>query len=427
MVRVSRRSFTRGLGAAVIAAPFMELLSRTTRAQATQTAKRIIFWFTPNGTVHRHWRPTGDGASYDFAAGSILEPLRDHRSQLLVLDGLNFVGMRGGSHEGGMEHMLTGGGASSVDQHIASQVGGTSAFPSIELSVQTTAWGAGIQTRMAYDAAHNYVHPEDNPGAAYRRLFGGVTREPGTIDPRQAGRRSVIDLVKGELQQLQRDLGHEERVKLDAHLDALRRMEQRVGNTTMMSNGCASPIAPSLTDTQGNESFPLVGAAQMEILVAAARCELSRVLSLQWSHTVSPAIPSWAGANEGHHELSHKDDSNSAGVASFVQSERWFAQRFTDLLDTLANTQEADGSGSMLDQSVVVWSKELADGRLHNHESVPFIVAGGGNGFLAPGRYLKLGGVPHQHLLVSLCHAMGLSNNTFGVSDVTGPLSELSS
>lgn len=427
MIRVSRRTFTRGLGAAVVAAPFMELLLSGRRARAANAAKRIIFWFTPNGTVHRHWRPTGDGANYSFAAGSILEPLSAHRDQLLVLDGLNFVGMRGGSHEGGMEHMLTGGGAPSVDQYIASQLAAPTAFPSIELSVQTTAWGAGVQTRMAYDAAHNYVHPEDNPGAAYRRLFGGVSTEPGVVDPMQAGRRSVLDLVKGELSQLQHELGNEERVKLEAHLDALRRMEQRVSGTAPTTAGCTALIAPNVASPQDNNSFPDVGAAQMEMLVAAARCDLSRVLSLQWSHTVSPAIPAWAGANEGHHELSHKDDSNTAGVASFVASERWFASQFAAFLDQLEGAQEPDGSGSLLDTSLVVWTKELADGRLHNHDSVPFVIAGGGNGTVNPGRYLKLGGVPHQHLLVSLCHAMGLTNNTFGVAAVMGPLSGLSS
>lgn len=425
-MRVSRRELMRGMGAALVAAPFMDLLARAPKARAAGVAKRVIFWFTPNGTVHRHWRPTGSGASYAFDAGSILEPLTDHRQQLLVLDELNFVNTRGGNHEGGMEHMLTGGGDISLDQYLASKIGGSTAFPSIELAVQSSGWGATIQTRMSYDAAHNFVHPEDNPAAAYQRLFGGVSATPGAVDPKATSRRSVIDLVKGELNALQRDLGHDERVKLDAHLEALRSMERRVGSA-LSGVACGQAIAPVVSDAQSNSNFPLVGAAQMDLLVAAAACGLSRVLSLQWSHTVSPAITSWTGASEAHHELSHKDDSNVAGVAAFVESERWFSSQFALLLDKLAATPEPDGSGSLLDTSVVVWAKELGDSRLHDHVSVPFVLAGGGNGYLRPGRSLKLGGAPHQQLLVSLCQSLGLNDTTFGAGNVQGPLAGLTS
>lgn len=430
MLELSRRAFVQATGASLIAAPFARLLSPgRAHAQSAGTAKRIIFWFSPNGTVHRHWRPSGEGASFDFPAGSVLEPLAAHKSRLLVLDGLNFEHVRGGSHEGGMEHMLTGGGAASVDQYIAAQLGAGTPFPSIELSVQTSAWGASVQTRMAYNDAHEFVHPEDDPALAFKRLFAGVSSGssdgPETNDPVLAGRRSVLDLVKGELQGLQRRLGHEERPKLEAHLDSLRRLEQRVQGGGRGAAGCMAPEAPSSLDKDANDNFPVVGELQMDLLTAAAACDLSRVLSLQWSHTVSPTILSWAGAGEGHHELSHKDDSNEAGVQEFIGTERWFAEQFAAFLDRLAATQEPDGSGSLLDTSTVIWCKELGDGRLHDFKSVPFVIAGAGNGFFQPGRYLDFGGQPHQKLLVSLCHSMGLSNTSFGADQVSGSLTEL--
>jgi len=166
---LSRRRMLTGatsLTAAAVAAPFYRMLAHPKRARAAGVAKRIIFWFTPNGTVHAHWRPTGSGASYGFAPGSILEPLDAHKAQLLVLDGLNFERSRSSNHEGGMEHMLTGGGNPSLDQFLATKIGGDTPFSSIELGVQTSAWGSGIQTRMSYNDAHAFVHPEDNPAAA---------------------------------------------------------------------------------------------------------------------------------------------------------------------------------------------------------------------------------------------------------------------
>lgn len=428
-MRLSRRGVLLGTGAGLLLAPFERLLRpRPARAQAVAGGgcRRIIFFFSPNGTVHQHWRPAGQGGAVDFAPGSILEPLAAQRQRLIVLDGLNFEYVRGGSHEGGMEHMLTGGGAPSVDQYIAGQLGGASPFPSVELSVQTSAWGAGIQTRMSYDGTHGFVHPEDDPAAAFARLFGGVAPQAGDQagmeDPRAAGRRSVLDLVRGEVSALRRQLGQVERHKLDAHLEALRRVEQRIDGFSVPL-GCEAPAAPGVLAKDDNDNFPEVAALQMALLVRAAACDLAPVYSLQMSHTVSPTIFSWAGVGEGHHELSHKDDGNTAGVADFVAAERWVAGQFAALLDMLEQTPDPGGDGSLLDHSQVVWTKELGDARLHDFESVPFVLAGGGR--FAPGRYLDCGGQPHQKLLVSLCEAMGLSNQTFGVDQVSGPLGEL--
>jgi hypothetical protein len=434
--RVSRRNALQGLAslsAALVAGPFYRTLLAPRRAHAQAApagvARRIIFWFTPNGTVHKHWRPMGTGAGFAFSAGSILEPLTAHRGELIVLDGVDFERVRGGSHEGGMEHMLTGGGAISLDQYLAAQIGGQTPFASLELGVQTSAWGASVQTRMSYNDAHQYVHPEDDPVAAYGRIFGGApVMDPGggapVVDPAIARRKSVIDLVKGELSGLQSELGYDERDKLAAHLDALRTLERRLDGVASPTE-CGDLMAPVLADSKSNERFPDVGALQMDLLVAAAACDVSRVLSLQWTHTVSPSILSWAGVGEGHHELSHKDDGNTQGVADFVASERWFAEQFALFLDKLAATQEPDGSGSLLDTSTVVWVKELGDGRLHDFKSVPFVIAGGGNGHWAKGQYAQFSAQPHQKLLVSLAHSVGVEIDSFGVDDIQGPLAGL--
>jgi len=424
-MRITRRNCLKGLGALSLCAPFYQLLAHPTPARAAVAPKRIIFWFSPNGTVHKFWRPTGDETSFSFPAGSILEPLAAHRSSLIVLDGLNFVGARGGSHEGGMEHCMTGGGAPSLDQFLAGKIGMATPFPSIELGVQTSAWGASVQTRMSYNDKHQFVHPEDDPAAAFRRLFGasaGAAASGGGFD----SKKSVLDMVRAELTSLKKQLGAEEQIKLDAHLDSLRQIERRTAGATSGGASCGGMPAPALTDPKNNDKFPDVGKLQMDILVAAAACDMSRVLSLQWTHTVSPTIFSWAGASEGHHELSHKDDGNAAGVAAFVKAERWMTEQFALFLDRLKATPEADGSGSLLDTSTVVWVKELGDGRLHDFKSVPFVIAGGGNGYWKTGRYLKLTDVPHQKLLVTLGQSMGISMDSFGSPDVTGALAGLS-
>lgn len=424
-----RRSFLGALGT-LAAGPLLGGLF-TPRASAQAAAgrpRRLVIFFSPNGTVHRHWRPTGEGSRYAFAVGSILEPLTGLERELLILDGVDFKGVS--NHEPGMEAMLTGGGADtatqgqSVDQYVAARLAETLRFQSLELGVGTDAWGGGKQTRMVYGPGHSFVHPDQDPVNVYARVFGSLTQSPAELDAVMTKHKSVLDLLRAELAALRDRVGAEEHSKLDAHLGALRRVETGLFGGPG-PDGCAAPAPIAQLDPNAHENFAELTRMQTDLLVSALGCGMTRVASLQLSHTVGPHVFSWLGLSEGHHSLSHMDDSNAAGVAQFVKAERWIAEQFRYLLEQLASYPEPGGEGTLLDHTLVVWAKELADGRLHNNESVPFVLAGA-PGYLDLGRYLKLGGQPHQKLLVSICHAMGLDNPSFGdASHGEGPLAGL--
>lgn len=418
----------------MLAAPFLGLLAspRGARAQGRAAARRLIVFFTPNGTVHRHWRPVARGADFELAPGSILEPLSALRRELVVIDGVDYFGTS--NHEGGMAAMLTGGtggatAGASIDQYIAGAIGGDDRFPSLELGVQTSAWGGSVQTRMSYRRAGEMVPPEDDPRALYTRLFGAVRDaggEPAAPDRALLRRRSVIDVLRGELRGLSGRLPAEERPKLEAHLEALRRMEISLSSDPSAGREGCPPGAPAAGNAADNDRFPAVGRAQMDLLVAALACGQTRVASLQWAHTVAPQVFSWLDIGEGHHALSHMADENAAGVAQFVAAERWFAEQFAYLIEQLKALPEPGGDGSLFDHTLVVWCKEMGDSRLHDCLSVPWVLSGGASGALPLGRYLRFDHAPHQKLLVSICHLMGLDNPTYGdPAHGTGPLAEV--
>jgi hypothetical protein len=426
---IGRRTFGAAIGASLVAGSFLGAARGAPASRQTpKVAKRLIVFFTPNGTIHRYWRPTGSGTTFSFVPGGILEPLAAHTSELVICDGIDFVGFD--NHAPGMAGMLTGNGGAgsatrgmSVDQYVAGGLAAGTRFDSLEFGVQTSAWGGQVQTRMSYSSAGTFVTPEDRPRNAFRRMFGDVTGDPTDLDKLALRKRSILDVVKADLADLYPRLAREEQIKLEQHLDALRKTERGMtGGAT-----CASPPSPAEIDPYANDNFPAVGRAQMDLLVTALACGLTRVASLQWAHTVSPTVFRWLGLGEGHHDLSHKDDSNTRGVADFVTSERWFAEQFAYFLGALKAIPEPGASGSMLDHTLVVWAKELADGRRHDGKSVPFILAGKAGGYLNTGRYSNFNGAPHQKLLVSICHAMGLTNLTFGdPTHGTGPLDGLS-
>ncbi|OJH39653.1 DUF1552 domain-containing protein [Cystobacter ferrugineus] len=431
MRRLGRRQFTAGIGATLLASPLVRLLNGEAQAATPTVAKRLIVFFTPNGTVHKHWRPTGTETSFTFAAGSILEPLNRLRSKLLVCDGLDFVGAD--NHDPGMAHMLTGSGTASsatagmsIDQYIANKLGQGSRFKSLEFGVQTSLWGSSRSTRMSYSAPGVFVSPEDVPLNAYQRLFGTAGSSSGEAERLLRRRKSMLDVARTDLSALSTQVGSEERIKLEQHIEALRQTEQALAAAS--TTACSPGQAPAIIDAKANANFPTVGKMQMDLLVNALACGMTRVASLQWAHTIAPQVFTWAGASEAHHELSHKVDSNTAGVASFVKCERWFAEQFAYLIDALQARPDLSSTtgGTLLDSTIVVWAKELGDSRLHTCRSVPFILAGGSGTPFRFGRYLRYSSAPHQKLLTSVCQGMGLTLDTFGdASRSTGPLDGL--
>ncbi len=405
----NRRRFLGTLGATLAAGSWIGSSARTTHAGST--AKRLVVVFTPNGTIHKHWRPVGSGTNFSFPQGSILEPLLPYRDRLIICDGVNFVDAR--NHEGGVAAMLTGGvdtssetQGMSLDQYVASSIGQESRFASLQFGVQTSAWGSGVQTRISYLSPTQIVAADDNPTSMYQRLFGDAVGTPAEVTAARNRRLRILEHVRGELSSLQKRAEGHETEKFAAHRGAFDRLEKELEVAV-----CPTPAAPLNLDPYNNDIVPYLGQTQMDLLVHALACRFTRVALLQWNHTLGPLVMSWLGLKTEHHELSHSEDSNEQGVADFVTAERWYTSQFAYLLNRLATTPDPEG-GLLLDSTVVVWCKEIGDSRTHECSSVPFVLAGGGG--LATGRYVNFGGVPHNRLLVSICRAMGLSNTTFG-------------
>jgi hypothetical protein len=82
----------------------------------------------------------------------------------------------------------------------------------------------------------------------------------------------------------------------------------------------------------------------------------------------------------------------------------------------LAETPEPGGTGSLLDNTLIVWGNELGQGNSHTLDNIPFVMVGNGLDFKM-GRSLKFPNVPHNRLLVALAHGFGHHIETFGNSE----------
>jgi hypothetical protein len=440
---ISRRSLLAGAAAAGLLAPFMRR-TRRAHADAITDKTKALFVYVPDGCIPDRWHPTGSETS--FTLRPMTEPLAAVRQHLVFLKGLDMY-EGGATHEGGIRKVLTGNNAQSLDVFLGQRLNAVTPLPhaSIQLGI-----GANFQNGsggFSFIGAGQEVKPDDNPIAAFTRIFGaapgGVGGGGSEPSPALLRRRSIVDLASSDLQRTRSRLGATEREKLDVHVESFLEVERRVNGGGGGGAGCTA----SSFDTRGfaviptdyypktyekEEEFQRVGELQMDIAALSLSCGMTRVASLMWSHPVSPTRILASGATLGNHDASHYGNADSATAAAFIQIKRWFMERFVYLIRKLETTPDPAG-GNLIDNTIVFLCSELGDSNNHDHRNMPFLLAGHAAGQLTTNRLVDYTGSatgganqPHSKLLVSIAKLMGVQIDSFGYTGLgTGGLPDL--
>jgi hypothetical protein len=174
-----------------------------------------------------------------------------------------------------------------------------------------------------------------------------------------------------------------------------------------------------------NDNTPQVSRIQIDLLVNAFANNMARVATLQYMRSVGEARMNWLGVEEGHHSLSHEPDKNETARDKLIRINTWFCGELAYLTKRLAETPEPGGvGGSMLDNTLIVWTNELGKGNSHTLNDIPMVLVGGEKLGVKTGRSLHFPKVPHNRLLMSLAHLMGHHIDVFGLErlSVDGPV-----
>jgi hypothetical protein len=447
MKRLTRRHFMAGAGGLSVALPLMHSLGRVSHAQPAAFPKRFIVFYTPNGNIELP-------ASMDFT-GSILEPLTPFKDKMLVLSGLDLSvhdQPPGEPHQQGMA-FLTGrplntgeqvggdgtlaGWASgiSVDQEIANAIGNDTPHKSLHFGVQSTSYGGTeVRTVISYTGSDQPIANETSPYSMFDLVFSKLGADPLGLEKLRNRRHSVLDAVGKQYAALAPRLDSSDKLKLEQHLTAIRDVEMRLDNPgAELGGSCLLPDTGTPIDLNSPESYPAIGKLHMDLLVMALRCDLTRVATLQWSASTNnkPYPYLMYDAGDGpkpiagdEHVMGHQPDTDVHAWGALRVIRRWYMEQFAYLLAALDGTPEGDGT--MLDNTVILLGSEVARGNTHSHSDAPFLIAGSGGGYFKTGQYVQFDATPHNNLLVSLLHSMGVEATSFGSPEFcTGPLSGL--
>jgi hypothetical protein len=143
-------------------------------------------------------------------------------------------------------------------------------------------------------------------------------------------------------------------------------------------------------------SFTKGGDMMMNLMALTMMCDVNRTLMLVYPGYV---IFKWDGINhtKEHHGLSHRTGDFSVGgncyagvVDMIAEIDKWYAGKFTRLVNTFDMIQEGDGT--LLDNTATVWLPELSDGNTHNLNNLPILMAGSCGGYFKQGAAVNVEG-----------------------------------
>jgi hypothetical protein len=420
----TRREFIRDLGISAAALPFVLNLPGLAFANQTKRKQRIVFVFSPNGIVPKDFWPDEEGASFKLKA--ILEPLEPFKKQVLTLHGVcDKIRGDGDGHMRGIGCLLTGielfpgniqGGSDtpagwskgiSIDQEIKNHLQADAAtktrFGSLELGVMVPE-RADTWTRWSYAGANKPLTPIDDPYQLFNKLYGRAKDNEALA--------SVLDAVKDDLKKVGDTVGAADKKLLEEHAAFVRDMEKELKEQKTANMGHAVPaLEPGMKRV--NDNMPQISKTQLDLLVQSFVSDFARVATYQITNSVGVPRMKWLGIDEGHHDLSHEPDSNDKAQEKLVKINKWYCEQVAYLAKRLSETPEPGGTGSLLDNTLIVWTNELGKGNSHTMDNIPFVLVGGGLDYKT-GRSLKYQKVPHNRLLMALAHGFGHHVKTFG-------------
>jgi hypothetical protein len=438
----SRREFLRDLGISAAALPFILNLPSLGFANQQARKKRLVVLFSPNGIVPNTFWPDEEGDCFAFKES--LYPLEPFRDKTLILHGVcDRVRGDGDNHMRGIGCLLTGielfpgniqGGSDtpagwasglSIDQEIKnflqSKEETRTRFGSLEMGVLVPE-RADTWTRMSYAGANKPIAPIDDPYQMFNKLYGRMKD--------QENLRSVLDAVQEDLKKVSAVVSAADRRVLEEHQTLVRELEAELADTKSqdVGGGNLAHAVPQLEPgvREDNDQMPKISKMQIELLVNSFAADFARIATFQFTNSVGGARMRWLGIDEGHHELSHHEDSKTESQDKLTRINKWYCEQLAYLAKRLAETPEPGGSGSLLDNTLLIWTNELGKGNSHTLDNIPFVCVGGGMDWQM-GRSLKYKRTPHNRLLMALANGFGHEIKTFGNPDFCqdGPLTGL--
>ena len=413
-----RRHFLRGAGV-LLGLPFFE--QSIARGATPKAPRRMLIISNNLGFLPKPFFPTTAGHEYELT--QTLAPLAEVRNEFSIFSGMSHPDVNGGHSaencfltaargptKSGFRNQI------SLDQFAVESLGQLTRFPTLNLGVNNDK----ANRSLSWTRDGVLLPAEDSAPALFRRMFlqgdpAAVKRQLNALDERG----SILDTLLDHTKKLSRDLGSDDRSRLDQYLTSVREVEERL-LTAREWELKPKPVTklPEPADIQDKKRI----FEKLDLMLAMAQLafesDSTRIITLMVDAFATPAfkIDDDESTTEGYHGLSHHGQA-PAKVKQLEDADRQQMVLFRKLIQNLAAKHEDDAR--LLDRTMVMFGSNMGDANKHDNTNLPILLAGGG---LKHGLHHAFKGdhdKPLCNLFVSMLQHLGVEADSFGSSTGT--------
>ncbi len=415
--RLDRRTFLRSSGVA-IALPFLDAMVPASAAEVKKAAagpKRMLLVGRPLGMYTPFFFP--EKAGKDYEPSRYLKILQPHRDRFTVFSGMSHryaaghyaeVGLFTGVHPDFIRPSDIRN-SISLDQEVASRIGGETRFASLVIGGGDVAWnrrGVRIPSQQRATQVFKQLFIRGTPEEEARRTCARI----------QDG-QSILDDVRGQVKSINKNLSDVDRQRLDLYLSSVREAEQRLQQDEKWGNTPKPQVkAAPAVDYSGPQ---LVQRSRQwyDIVHLALQTDSTRVISLFLSSQERPEIE---GVTLAHHDASHhgQEPTKLEQLALIEEAE---LRVFGEFLEKMKASTE--GEHTLLDRTAIFYASNLGNSSSHDNNNLPIILAGGGFKHQGHVAFDRKNNTLLSNLFVRMMQQMGIEAKSFGAS--TGVISEV--
>jgi hypothetical protein len=373
--------------------------------------------------------------------GPGLVPMMPHREDMVFIQGLfNQAAAVSSSPHLGRMNVLSGATVSldpkeircgtSMDQVLASEIGGRTSIPSLVLGIEPNELRLEDGLSMIYGSAVSWVSPtkpatkEIYPARTFDRLVGDGTGR--RLD------RSILDEVRQDSQSLKPRISKGDNIKLSEYLESIRDIEKRIERASKeeLIEGWRPTLTQPDMPRPANElpqNVPDHMRLMLDLIVLAFQMDKTRLATLMLNNDLSQMNFKFLEGVQGalHLDLTHNGRAADK-EAMYLKTNQFHIEQFAYLTKRMKEIKEGDGS--LLDNSILMMTSSLFDGDAHGANQLPILLTGKGGGSIKTGRildYLERGDEHRKacSLHLSLMDRMGVKLDRFG--DATTRLEQL--
>ena len=429
MSRFNRRRFLRGTlgGAAVgVGLPLLDLFlndSGTALADGRPIPLRFGTWSWGLGMSESIFVPKRTGANFDLPEEiAALAPVQEHINlytnfHVFKDDAPNLCHHSGWVvlRSGTAPMTLANKPGETIDVAVAKKLGNATRFRSLS----ATATG-DVRDSFSYEGGNSVNAPEWSPLRFYERLFGEGFQDPNaetfTPDPRVLVRKSALSVVREDAKRLERELGADDRARLDQYFTGIRDLERRFDlQLTRPDPREACVVLDAPPDLPTGLDADLVSKRHRlmtELMLMAVACDQTRVFNMFYASAFSATTK--PGYDKPHHTATHEEAVDPA--LGYQPNTSWYTRRAMEewawYVQALANFREGDGS--LLDHSFIYATTDQSFAKIHGIEGIPMFSAGNAFGRVRTGLHIDGAGTPGCRLGYTAQRLMGLDIDSWG-------------